>query len=132
MTPERSSGNAALDRACNDPHTWDALRKSYARVGIPFGGTGVPFSQNWSVSTEEVHMSNLMELAKAFNEARDEYNCYAASNVSTDASEQVSNDLARRVALKRMIAAENAYHAALDVEAERIASENTSMGMAAE
>jgi hypothetical protein len=74
----------------------------------------------------------LHTLAQAHQAAKAIYDACPFANDASTPEERARIDMVRRIALKRHIDAENAYNAALDAEAERLASETTAHGMAAE
>lgn len=57
---------------------------------------------------------HLIELATAFKQADDHYMRLGMMNTPTDPEQMVSHDLAVRRAMRAMMAAKDAYHAALD------------------
>lgn len=64
-------------------------------------------------------MTELMELASAYIVSKKIYEGMAMTNTPVDLKDMVAADLATRIAMRRMMAAEDAYKAALDAESAK-------------
>lgn len=64
-------------------------------------------------------MSEIMKLASAYVAAKQIYEALSMSNTPVDLKDRVNADLATRIAMRRMLAAQDAYYAALDAEAAK-------------